>query len=262
MALFHLAIPPKARRALFDKLRGELAHENAMFQIERGVAWGEMKTREFNRWRQREERLEEIRQRRAQLELAGHALEPIDWERQKVEWKPPEPEKDPPGFGPAVLFRRQLPHMCKCAVDIMTYERAVVLGMPKIQKMRHCQKAQPVIVDLILLQILNQDQIFLEPWGWLPLRRMRLFLRLQLTKALREETARIDADRRSRRQMANDCKQRHSITDRDICGATKTSRSEFYRWLQGRRATRPIGNRSAVSMRLISALVSPIWPPE
>jgi hypothetical protein len=92
-------------------------------------------------------------------------------------------------------------------------------------------------------------------WGILRRRKLRRFLRLKITRSLRSKAVLVD-DRRTRRRMAEDHKERYGITDKDIYEAAGVRPEDFYRWRKN-----GCSNRSVIHRRLVWVLFSPAWPP-
>jgi hypothetical protein len=92
-------------------------------------------------------------------------------------------------------------------------------------------------------------------WGFLRRPKLRRFLRLKIIRTLRSTAVLVD-DRRTRRQMAEDCKQQYGISDKEIYQVGGVRPEDFYRWRRN-----GCSNRSVIHRRLIWVLCSPIWPP-
>jgi hypothetical protein len=100
-------------------------------------------------------------------------------------------------------------------------------------------------------------------WGLLrALKKPRRLLRQTITARVRSDLVQMAADRRSRKQMVEDCLERHAgygaqgITHKNITEAARVSLNDFYQW----RANNPrIGPQK--HRRILFVVCCPLWPP-
>jgi hypothetical protein len=100
-------------------------------------------------------------------------------------------------------------------------------------------------------------------WG-LPraMKKSRRFLRQTLQARLLSNLVEMASDRRSRKQMVEDCQGRHAgygghgISHKDIAGAARVSLSDFYQWRDNHPRIGPKKHR-----RVLFVVCSPVWPP-
>src|SRR5262249_43987306 len=104
MSIFHPAATAAEQRVLIQRLRGHVIEEIADQERVQNAAVERERLRQAELHRRREE----AEQRYAALEHFGYRRLPIDWTKQKVDWKLPEPSKAS-GFGPSALIRRIFP---------------------------------------------------------------------------------------------------------------------------------------------------------
>jgi hypothetical protein len=99
-------------------------------------------------------------------------------------------------------------------------------------------------------------------WGLLhapEMEKPRRRLVQELEDHLRSDLVQIADDRRSRRQMVEDCQGRYrekGVTHKDIAIAAKVSLNDFYQWRTGNRRIGPRKHR-----RILFVVCCPIWPP-
>jgi hypothetical protein len=92
-------------------------------------------------------------------------------------------------------------------------------------------------------------------WGILRRHKLRRLLRSKILRCVRSKAALLD-DRRTRRQMAEDCKQHYGKRDKDIYKAAGVRPEDFYRW-----RSNALSSRSVIHRRVVWVLFSPGWPP-
>jgi hypothetical protein len=94
-------------------------------------------------------------------------------------------------------------------------------------------------------------------WGLLRImKRPRRLLRQTIQARLRSDFVEMAADRRSRKQMAEDCRTRHGVSHKEIPIAARVSSDDYYRWRDNNPRVGPKKHR-----RILFAVCSPIWPP-
>jgi hypothetical protein len=109
-----------------------------------------------------------------------------------------------------------------------------------------------------------EDSPLGDVWGILhppEMRRPRRLLVSRLRARLRSELVQIAEDRRTRRQLVEDCQGRHSeagvsVTHKLIAGAARVSINDFYQW---RANNLRIGAKK--HRRILFVVCSKIWPP-
>jgi hypothetical protein len=102
-------------------------------------------------------------------------------------------------------------------------------------------------------------------WGLLhapEMRRPRRLLVARLKAHVRSDLVQMADDRRSRRQIVEDCQERHAgydskrISHKNIAEAARVSLNDFYQW----RADNPrIGAKK--HRRILFVVCCPVWPP-
>jgi hypothetical protein len=103
-------------------------------------------------------------------------------------------------------------------------------------------------------------------WGILhapEMKRARRLMATRLRARLRSELVQMADDRRTRRQMADDCQAQHNkngvaVTHKMIAGAAKVSINDFYQW---RADSPPIPSTSIKHRRILFVVCCPVWPP-
>jgi hypothetical protein len=102
-----------------------------------------------------------------------------------------------------------------------------------------------------------------ELWGLLRITRLRYRAWRALIDTLQRETLYIVKDRRSRPQMAEDCRHNHNVSGVEICRFAQIRAEEYYRWRKDKRVTgkNRIKNSSDRHRRIVRVLCSPVWPP-
>jgi hypothetical protein len=189
----------------------------------------------------------------------------------------------------------------------MTYERAIVTGLPRRKKMAHLSRALQAIWQLIAPDTIRQNTLahpegwhfapgtidvgpfefrtdargnvidlrralhaerrgvfanlpLGEAWGLLQIPLLRGLLQHDIIPVLQSQVVEITDDRRTRKEILDDCKRLHGLTNKAICQEAQVLESELYRWAQDDKAPRPIKNTSAPHRRLIMVLTSPVRP--
>ena len=101
-------------------------------------------------------------------------------------------------------------------------------------------------------------------WGLLRILSLRRQAWRILIDTLQEETVHIVEDRRSRAQMAEDCRLKHNVDDTEISRLAQVPTEEFYRWRKDElvKGKNRINNDSDRHRRIVRVLCSPVWPPE
>jgi hypothetical protein len=94
-------------------------------------------------------------------------------------------------------------------------------------------------------------------WGLLrAMKRKRQRLRQMVKARLVSDLVQMAEDQRSRKQMVEDCQEKHGVLPKNIAEAARVSPGDFYKW----RTNNP-GIGAEKSRRILLVVCSPVWPP-